>query len=261
MSDIRHITAADITVRVRAIDGDPDRPPLLFLHEGLGCIALWRDFPDALCARTGHPGLIYDRKGYGGSTLFSGKWPRDYLMTESTVYLPAVMDACGIDAAILVGHSDGGTIALMGAAALPNRVRAAVTLAAHIFVENETVDGIRRAVEAYRATDLKSRLARYHGDNTETAFCRWADTWLDPDFRDWNIQSWLPRIASPLLVIQGEKDEYATPAQVNGIAAGVSGPVETIMVPHCGHSPHIEAREAALSAISSFLTAFTRTRR
>jgi pimeloyl-ACP methyl ester carboxylesterase len=254
---ISHVHAADCRLRVKQINPpgvSGHAPWLIFLHEGLGCIELWKDFPETLCEAVQCPGLVYDRKGYGGATLFKGPWPFDYLITESTVYLPALLKACGVDQAVLIGHSDGGSIALISAASCGKNIRGVITEAAHIFVEDVTLDGIREAVNIYETTDLKDKLARYHGNNTETVFRRWADTWLDPGFKTWNIEAFLPQITCPVLVIQGEDDEYGTSAQINGIARQVSGPVETALIPACRHVPHLQARDAVLERMIRFIS-------
>ncbi len=252
------VRSAGVRHRVRRIDppgasAERDRPTLVFLHEGLGNIEHWRGFPEALCRRSGLPGVVYDRRGYGGSDPLEGPWPVDYLMEESTVHLPAVLDGCGAGEAVPVGHSDGGTIALIAAATLGPRIRGAVTEAAHIFVEPVTLAGIRRAVDAFETGALKEKLRKYHGNRTESVFRRWSDTWLSPGFRDWNIESLLPRITCPVLAVQGTSDEYGSAAQVEGIGAGVSGPVKTAMIPDRGHSPHVEAAEIVLDLIDGFL--------
>lgn len=256
--ETRYARIDDISLRVRRVapqGADRSAQPLVFLHEGLGCIELWRDFPERLCQAVGRVGVIYDRRGYGGSTWLDGKWPPDYQETEATVYLPAVLDHCGISTAVLIGHSDGGSIALIAGAALPDRISGIITEAAHIFIEEITLSGIREAVAAFRETDLPRKLARYHGENTVAAFYRWADTWLDPAFRGWNIEHFLHRIVCPLLVIQGMEDEYATEAQVTGIAAQVSGPVATRMIPGCRHIPHLQAEQVVLDHMARFITA------
>jgi pimeloyl-ACP methyl ester carboxylesterase len=228
-------------------------PPLVFLHEGLGCIAMWKDFPAALCARVGREGVVYDRWGYGRSEpLDRPRTPR-YLHEEAELSLPAVLDALAIPKAALLGHSDGGTIALLFAAACPERTAAMITEAAHVFVEEVTLAGIRAAVAAYAATDLPRRLARYHGDKTDTVFRAWHETWLSPGFRDWNIEPELRHVRAPTLVLQGEDDEYGTPAQVAAIAAGIKGPVETALLPNCAHVPHLQARAAVLERAAGFL--------
>ncbi len=240
--------------RIMPRHADRRAAPLVFLHEGLGCIELWRNFPEHLCEATGRPGVVYDRRGYGGSSPLDGNWPPDYQETEAAVFLPAVLDHCGLSAAVLVGHSDGGSIALIAGATLGDRIQAIITEAAHIFIEDITLAGIEEAVSVFRRTDLGEKLARYHGDKAEIVFFRWADTWLDPAFRRWNIEHFLKNIVCPLLVIQGVDDEYATEAQVTGIASQVSGPVETFMVPGCMHIPHVQATKAVLERMARFIS-------
>jgi pimeloyl-ACP methyl ester carboxylesterase len=235
----------------------PDRarggPPLVFLHEGLGCIAMWRDFPSRLCARVGLEGIAYDRWGHGLSEPLDR--PRDarYLHDEALVFLPEVLRELGVARAVLVGHSDGGTIALLFAAAFPRATAAVVAEAAHVFVEEVTLAGIRAAVAAYAATDLPARLARYHGEKTDALFRAWHETWLSPAFRGWNIEAELPRVACPALALQGELDEYGTAAQVEAIARGVTGPVESELLPGCAHVPHRQAADALLERVARFL--------
>lgn len=254
------VSAAGCRLRVKHIEPESasismDPPTLVFLHEGLGCIEMWRDFPEILCESAGCYGLIYDRKGYGGSEKYDGPWPVNYLRIESLLYLPALLQACSIDNAVLVGHSDGGTIALITAASHGNPVRGIITEAAHIFVEKITIEGIHKTVQAFETTSLKEKLARYHKKNTETVFYRWADRWLSPEFRNWNIQKELHSITCPLLLIQGEDDEYGTRAQIEGIAGQASGPVHVKLIPDCGHTPHFQAKDTALSEMTRFIKA------
>ena len=229
------------------------RPWLVFLHDSLGCITLWRDFPARLALATGHHGLVYDRRGYGQSAPFAAaaRTPA-YLEAEAPV-LAQLLDACQIAQAILFGHSDGGSIALLAAAGYPGRVAAVVTEGAHVFVEELTLAGIRAARQQYHATTLPARLARYHGAKTEAVFRAWADTWLSPDFRAWNIEAYLPLIQCPVLVMQGEDDEYGTPAQVAAIASQVSGPARAVLLPGAAHTPHKEAPEATLRLAAEFI--------
>jgi pimeloyl-ACP methyl ester carboxylesterase len=232
-----------------------DAPTLVFLHEGLGSIGQWRGVPEALCRACGLPGLVYERWGFGQSDRLVLPRPTDYMTREAEEALPEVLAACGVARPLLIGHSDGGTIALLHAAAFPRQAAACIAIAAHVFVEDDTIAGIREVVGRWDDGELPPRLARYHGANSETMFRGWAETWLRPDFRDWNIEDRLPRIICPTLVIQGESDEHATLAQVEAIAHGVSGPVETFIVPNCGHSPHLEAREAVLARMAAFIAA------
>ena len=253
-----HVRVAGCRLRVKSIElrsnlVSKDRPTLVFLHEGLGCIELWRDFPETLCEATGCSGLVYDRKGYGGSEKFEDPWPQDYLQKESLTYLPELLKKCNIDHTILIGHSDGGTIALITAAIHGNLVCAIITEAAHIFVEEQTITGIRKAVEAFATTPLKEKLARYHKENTETIFYRWADRWLSPEFLKWNIERYLPKIICPILVLQGSDDEYGTTAQIQGIVDHVSGPVYSKLISDCGHVPHYQAKNAVLSEMTQFI--------
>jgi pimeloyl-ACP methyl ester carboxylesterase len=238
--------------RITPIGGGRDGAPvLIFLHEGLGAIGMWKDFPDALADALGCPALIYDRLGHGASG--PARHPRGpaYFDAEAHRVLPGLRAACGARDAVLIGHSDGGTIALLHAGR--HRVRGLVTAAAHVFVEPQSLAGVAAARAAWRETDLARRLARYHGDQTETMFAAWADMWEAPWFRDWNIEGALADIACPVLALQGEADRYGTPAQLDAIARGVSGPVETALMPDCGHSPHIEAREAMLARVTRFV--------
>ncbi|MBL7180504.1 MAG: alpha/beta hydrolase [Pseudomonadota bacterium] len=259
-SSIFYVDVGGCALRVKRIEPSvavaaESNPMLVFLHEGLGCIELWRDFPETVCVSTGCAGLVYDRKGYGGSDAYKGPWPLDYLHKESQTYLPGLLQACDITKAVLIGHSDGGTIGLMTVAMHGERICGVITEAAHIFVEDITLEGIRRAVKAFESTELKDKLARYHGENTETVFRRWADRWLSPEFYDWNIKDYLPRITCPLLVLQGQDDEYGTAAQVEGIAALVSGPVATKLIADCGHVPHFQAKETVLDEVTRFIKA------
>jgi pimeloyl-ACP methyl ester carboxylesterase len=251
------ISAAGHGIHAERIEPDAhsegaDGKTLVFLHEGLGSAGQWRGFPSLLAARTGLPALVFDRWGYGHSDPFTLPRPMTYLHEEAQASLPAVLDACGIDRPILVGHSDGGSIALICAASMPERVQAVITEAAHVFVEDVTLDGIREAVRTYGETDLAKRLARYHGDKTDLVFHGWADTWLSREFRDWNIEEFLPRVRCPALIIQGIADPYGTPGQVEAIRRKISGPATALLL-NCGHSPHAEAQEEVLEAMARFI--------
>lgn len=233
----------------------PAATPLLLLHEGLGSVGLWRDFPEALAARTGRATAAYSRLGHGASDPRGTALDIDFMHDEAERVVPSVLDALGLDRAVLVGHSDGGSIALLAAAAHPRRVEALVLEAPHVFVEPVSVASIARMRDLYASTDLRERLARYHGDNVDEAFRGWNDVWLHPDFLAWNIERALPRVTCPVLVIQGEADEYGTAKQVEAIAAGVGGAVETVWLRDCGHSPHRDQPAAVLDAVAAFLAA------
>ena len=231
-----------------------DGRTLVFLHEGLGSIAQWKGFPAALAAASGLPALVYERWGFGHSEPLVLPRPADYLEREAEQALPEVLAACGIGRPVLIGHSDGGSIALLFAAAFPERPAACITEAAHVFVEEITLAGIRAADALWHSSNLKERLARYHGGQTETVWRGWTETWLRDDFRHWDMTARLPAITCPLLVVQGEDDQYGSPAQVETIVAGSSGPAEPLMVPDCGHSPHDEQGDRVLAAMTLFLS-------
>jgi len=227
------------------------RPTIIFLHEGLGSIAQWRDFPERVCSATGLPAFVYERWGHGKSEPFTGKRGNDYLHKEA-VALAEIADLCTGRDVILIGHSDGGSIALLYAST-DRSVRGVITEAAHVFVEDVTVEGIRKAVSAYEEENLREKLARFHGPNTDAVFRAWSDTWLSPEFRSWNIESRLKGIACPVLAIQGKDDEYGTPAQVEAIVKGAGGRADALLIEGCGHVPHFQAAGPVLSAITRFI--------
>jgi len=241
--------------------GSAGRLPLLLLHEGLGSVAQWTrrgvDVAARLAEATGHPVLAHDRLGFGRSDALPAPRRDDYLYQEGREALPRVLDALGVDRAGLVGHSDGGSIALIFAASHPDRTAWAVTEAAHVIVEDETLAGIAVAHAAFHAPDsrLRAVLARYHGDKTDFTFANWAELWPTPGFRSFDMRDALPSIRCPVLAIQGAEDEYGTPAQLDAIRAGVSGPCETWLVPDCRHAPHFEAAERVLPRIAAFAVA------
>ncbi len=229
-------------------------PTLVFLHDGIGCAATWRDFPSALAAALGFGALVYTRAGYGGSGPVPLPRPQNYLQKEGESTLPDVLDAAGVRQAFLVGHSDGGSIALLHAStprAAP-RVRGLLLEAPHVFVEEITVEGIDRVREEYLRGDLRKKLARYHHGNVDRAFWGWCRAWLDPGFRSWNIEDRLPAVTVPTLVIQGTDDPFGTVRQVEAIERGSGGPVERLMLDGCGHAPHRERRERTLAAMEEF---------
>lgn len=237
------------------IEGSPERPVLVFLHEGLGCTRMWRDFPHQLCQATGLSGLIYDRLGYGRSSPLSKPRSIHYLHAYAQGELPQVVERIIPNRDyFLIGHSDGGSIALIHAADRPARLRGVVTEAAHVFVEEESLTGIRAAVAAFRGGRLRG-LARYHGDKTDQVFGAWADTWLSAAFSGWNIEALLPLITCPVLVLQGTEDQYGTMAQVEAIAARVPN-ARTMLIEGCGHAPHLEQPAIVLALLQEFLTCF-----
>jgi pimeloyl-ACP methyl ester carboxylesterase len=230
-------------------------PTLVFLHEGLGCVSTWRDFPARVVEATGRGALVYSRAGYGKSDPVSLPRPVSFMHDEALVTLPAVLDAAGVCEAVLVGHSDGGSIALIYAGGVRDeRLRGLVLEAPHVFVEDVSVASISRAAELYFDGGLKRTLERHHGGNTECAFRGWNDVWLSPAFRSWNIEEFLPRITIPVLVIQGEDDDYGTLRQVGAIERGCHGRVKSVIFPGCGHSPHRDQPERTLDKITTFVS-------
>ena len=238
--------------------GAPEGPVLVFLHEGLGSVAMWRDFPARLCDALGLRGLVYSRPGYGRSTPRPPQehWGPDFMHHQAREVLPALLRALEVEQPWLFGHSDGGSIALLHAAAFPGALRGAVVLAPHILVEDVSVASIAKAREAYLHTDLPQRLARYHAD-ADSAFFGWNDVWLSPAFRDWNITEELRAIRCPLLAVQGLDDEYGTLEQIRGIARVVPQ-AQLLEIPQCGHSPHKDQPEAVIEAVARFVAATVR---
>lgn len=240
-------------VFVRSGEAPPDRAPIVFLHDALGAISLWRDLPERLCAAARRDGLVYDRLGYGRSDPWPAPPGLDFFDVESRRSLPEVLRRAGIDRPVLFGHSDGATIALLFAAAFPDVPAAVVAVAGHVFIEKETVAGVEEAAVAWRTTDLSVRLARHHGEKAESVFRFWSETWRDPEFRGFSAVEAIRPIRCPLLVLQGEKDEHATAAQVEAIASAVSGPVKTVLLPGLGHFPHREDPERVIAETARFL--------
>jgi pimeloyl-ACP methyl ester carboxylesterase len=229
-------------------------PELVFLHEGLGSLALWRDFPATLARRTGLGALIYSRRGSGFSKPLDAPRAPEYMHDEALVELPRLLDEERIEEAVLVGHSDGASIALIYAAAHPERVRGIVLEAPHVFVEELSVRSIAEIRRQYESSNLRERIARHHADGDAT-FYAWNDVWLAPEFRDWNIEAFLPRVRAPVLAIQGEDDAYGTLAQIDSVARNASGPVDRLVLARCGHAPHRDRPEFVAAAIAGWLDA------
>jgi pimeloyl-ACP methyl ester carboxylesterase len=232
--------------------GDARRPTLVFLHEGLGSVAMWRDFPAKLAKAKGAPAVVYSRLGYGRSDPLSAPRQVRYMHEEALVTLPALRQKLGLDDVVLVGHSDGASIAVIHAGSGGFPVRALVLEAPHVFVEDTSIAGIEAASDAYATTDLPKRLARYHED-VESAFRGWNDIWLAPAFRAWNIEEYLAGVRCPVLAIQGEDDQYGTLAQVDAIERGIAGSFEKLVLKNCGHSPHRDQEDAVLAAMADFI--------
>ena len=238
-------------IECRMIPGDAGRQPLEFLHEGLGSAAQWRDFPDNVAKRLGAPTLVYSRLGYGQSDRLLAKNTPQYMHNEALEVLPRLLDALGIERPLLVGHSDGASIALIHAAASGRAVRGLVLLAPHVFVEPVCLTSIAQVRESYFTTDLKERLAKHHAHVDDTFF-GWVDTWLLPEFAAWSIEDLVPRVTQPMLLIQGLDDEYGTLEQPDRIEARARAPVRRLELASCGHSPHRDQEAAVLEAIVEF---------
>ncbi len=228
------------------------KPTLVLLHEGLGCVTMWRDFPQKLAAETGCRFIVYSRAGYGHSEPYTEPRTPRYMHREGEEMLPALLDALNIERPILIGHSDGGSIALIFAGAHPERPLGIAVMAPHEFVEEETLAGIRVAREAWAETDWPKKLARYHHD-APRVFSDWNDCWLSPAFHDWNIEDYLPKISCPVLAIQGEDDEYATMRQIDVIAEKVPG-TQLLKLAQCGHTPQRDQEAAVLAALAGFVS-------
>ena len=256
MPRARFVDVAGHRLECVRIRGAKSAPTLVFLHEGLGSVALWKDFPARVADATGCPVLVYSRAGYGRSS--SATLPRapDYMHVEALTVLPALLDRLGIADPVLVGHSDGASIALLHTGSGRRPVRALVALAPHVFVEDMSIASIAEVRRQYDTTDLRERLARRHAD-PDAAFRGWNDIWLAPAFRSWNIEACLPGVRCPLLMIQGRDDEYGSAAQLDAIERQVGGKVARIELADCRHSPHRDQPEATLAAIADFVATMT----
>ena len=248
-----------IELEALQIKGPANGPLLVFLHEGLGSVSMWRDFPLQLCERLGARGLVYSRPGYGRSTprAQTERWGVDFMHRQAHEVLPALLQALSVQEPIwLLGHSDGGSIALLyaarqGAFGAAPPLAGAIVLAPHILVEEVSVRSIEQARQAYLHTDLRQRLARHH-DDPDSAFWGWNDIWLSPAFRSWSIEADLPHINVPVLAVQGVDDEYGTLEQIHGIARRVPQ-TELLELPACGHSPHRDQPQALMEAVAGFV--------
>lgn len=246
-------------VHTLAFAGDVQRPVLVFLHEGLGSVSQWSGFCEQLCRRTGCPGLAFDRHGHGLSPPLRQNRTIHYLHHLALEELPQVLAAhiAGLPY-LLIGHSDGGSIALIAGAERPALLQGIITVAAHVFVEPCCLEGIAQARTAYAEGGLRRALLRHHGDKSDTLFAAWADTWSSPWFRAWNIEYLLPSIEVPLLVLQGREDQYGTTAQVDRITSRSGGPATPLLLEECGHAPHREFPELTLDLMSCFINRLVR---
>lgn len=239
-------------LEVERIDvGRRDVATIVMLHEGLGSVAMWKDFPHRVAHAAGRDVLVYSRAGYGRSSPAALPYGVRYMHDEALAVLPRLLDACGVERPILFGHSDGASIALIHAGAQPRPVTGLVLMAPHVFVEDVSIASIAAAKIAWRATDLRERLARYH-DDVDAAFTGWNDIWLDPAFRAWDIAAEVRDVHRPILAIQGEDDEYGTMEQVERIAR-LASDVDVVKLADCRHAPHRDQPDAVLEALVRFV--------
>lgn len=254
---MNRVQASFVTVQGRKLEyrriaaTRPNTPTLVFLHEGLGSVSQWRDFPGRVAQETGCGAVVYSRYGYGRSDVLESPHKVDYMHREAREVLPELLDKLGILDPLLVGHSDGASIALIYASTHPG-MKGLILEAPHVFVEDVSVQSIAAAKRTFESSDLAVRLARHHTDPAKT-FYGWNDIWLHPDFRAWNIEEFLPGILCPLLAIQGLDDEYGTMRQIEAIEREVKGTVTLVKLEACGHSPHRDQPEATLAAMVRFI--------
>ena len=247
-----------VNIEYQWIEGDnPSAPLMIFLHEGLGSLAMWKDFPAQLCRAAGYRGLVFSRPGYGQSSARAPgeTWDTDFMHRQAYALLPALLEGLAIDASSnppwLFGHSDGGSIALLYAAKFPQQVSGIIVLSPHIMVEDITITSIEQARGTYLETDLKQKLGRYHAD-PDSAFWGWNDIWLHAPFREWTIEKEIENIRCPVLAVQGLDDEYGTLEQIHGIARRVAQTM-VIEMANCGHSPHRDQARELIRIVSGFI--------
>jgi pimeloyl-ACP methyl ester carboxylesterase len=234
--------------------GPNEVPTLVFLHEGLGCVSMWRDFPAQVATATGCGALVYSRQGYGRSDACDLPRPIEFMHHEGLRVLPDIIKTLGINDHMLIGHSDGGSIALLYAGHTKDQgLRGVITEAAHVICEPISVKSIQTAKKMYLENNLRSKLAKHHGPNTDNAFWGWNDIWLDPDFLKWNIENHLPGINVPMLVMQGADDPYGTWAQVEAILSGTSKHAQALKIKACGHCPHFEQPSLTFNTMVDFI--------
>ncbi len=246
------------TLRLPAAQPREQAPAIVFLHEGLGSLAMWRDFPQQIADATGCEAIVYSRYGYGRSEPLAESRRPGYMHDEALAALPELLDQLEIERPILFGHSDGGSIALLHAGTGTRPVAGVIVMAPHVLVEDMSIAGIARARQAYLCSDLRARLARYH-DDPDATFMGWNDIWLDPAFRSWNIEACLPGIACPVLAIQGEDDEYASMDHLERIGRQAAD-VELVKLADCRHSPHKDQPQAVIAAVADFVARISRGR-
>jgi len=256
LSDVGFLDLGGQRLEYRMIGPRPgEAPTIVMLHEGLGSAAMWGDFPDRLASATGAGIFVYSRAGYGQSSPVTLPRPLSYMHEEARETLPRLLSAIGFKRGLLFGHSDGASIATIYAGSIQDhRVRGLILIAPHFFVEDLSIASIAEAKTAYAQTDLRVKLARWHKD-PDNAFRGWNDAWLDPRFRDWDISEYLAYIRVPVLILQGENDQYGTLRQIEIAQDECYCPVDVTILPGAGHAPHREAPEATLAAVVDFATA------
>lgn len=256
------LTVAGKSLEYRCLGPSPDKAPtIVMLHEGLGSVAQWRDMPENIARQTGFGVLVYSRAGYGASDPADLPRPVDYMTLEASDTLGPIIDALGIEHAILLGHSDGATIATIYAGSVSDlRVRGLMLVAPHFFTEPSGLEAIRAAGAMYRSGELKRKLAKYHQD-PDNAFFGWHDVWTNPDFADWNVADAIDHLRIPVLAIQGRNDAYGTLAQIEEIETRIYSPVETVILDGCGHDPFREKPDETLAAIAEFCARLDRLER
>ena len=248
------LTVDDMRLETRCFGPAPEHAPtIIMLHEGLGSASLWKDFPEKLADATGFGVFAYSRCGYGASDPVPLPRPLDYMTQEAEDTLSKVLDQIGFQRGILLGHSDGASIAALYAGGVSDhRVRGVILIAPHFFTEPDQLEAIAEAKEAYEKTDLRERLARHH-HHVDNTFRGWNNAWLDPEFKEWNISETIDYLRIPVLAIQGVNDQYGTIAQIQEIETRCYSPVEVVMLDDCKHSPHIEQTDKTLQSIASFV--------
>lgn len=232
---------------------DNGKAPIILLHDSLGSVELWRDFPQALAAATGRRVVAYDRLGFGQSDAYPGDIVPDFIARESTDSLPAVLDALGVGAFVLFGHSVGGDMSVIAATAFPERCLALITESAQAFAEDITLDGVRRARASFTDPAQMDRLRRYHGDKAPWVVRAWTESWLSPAFADWSLTPWIAKLTCPVLALHGDNDEYGSRRHPDMIVAQAKGPATLGLIKDCGHLPHREKQDVVLNLVAGFL--------
>jgi len=253
-----HISILGVNLYYEIINAElinSDKPLLVFLHEGLGSIQQWKDFPAQLNEKVNCPALLYDREGHGKSEMLKSLRGNNFMHEQAQIVLPELFNKLNLAECnkILIGHSDGGSIAIIHAGTYPEKIKAVITEAAHVFIEKITLSGLEDAVKSYKTGRLRELLYKYHGENTDTMFHGWSDTWLREEFRDWNIEAFLKNISCSFLAIQGENDQYGTIAQLESIKNNTKENTELFLIPSCGHIPHHQSREAVIKNMADFI--------